>query len=107
MTDSDFSHPRSRTQQEQKNGSGKIYLSFLFCSLKFYNIENYKFLEQVRKRFELIDKELQYFELKNIVTKLSERMGWFWDAIFGIFGKKHIPDPDSPHFISIFVQAHR
>jgi len=64
-------------------------LSYLFCSHKYHNIENYFIFEQIKKRIEAI--------LLRIVTKLSKICVWDLNLVLKSL------DPDlNPHWCKMF-----
>jgi hypothetical protein len=45
-----FPDPRSHNGNKRGRGGGEMFLSYLFCILKFYKIENYFIFEQVNNK---------------------------------------------------------
>jgi hypothetical protein len=78
--------------KQEKRGKKKKRLSYLFCSHKFHNIENYFSFEQIKKKTETIDKELKYFNPKKQLLR-SQNMGVRIQDPGSEIRKKPFPDP--------------
>ncbi len=83
-----FTHPDSRIKK--KEGWKKICCHTIFCSRKFYKIENYFIFEMLKKIMWANFRRIIELLPKKIVNKLSKNMGMG----FGI-QKIPIPDPGS------------